>query len=191
MSLFCVCSLIAAVGCKARIPEPEPVKPSAAAPVVPPAAASTPSSTPEPLEPAQPKEGWREVTVENTLPLCVFANASERANAKSVEQVQRQVLGADRPVTFGVFGPPCMNPKCDEQKTLQCSVERSGNNLRLQTRYVGFHNDGATCSDACRQETAGCESPVLEPGEYTLEYGPNQIPLKIPSALNKPCFTRR
>jgi hypothetical protein len=176
-------SLSAAVGCKSKIPEPEHLQPAADKPV----------SQAEPAvvaEPAAPKAGWSEVSVQNTLPLCVFADEREREQIKAVAQVKKQVLRADRPVVFGVFAPGCINPDCEELAALQCSVERSGNMLRLQTSYRGFHKDGTTCRDQCREATAGCASPVLEPGEYTLEYGGTQIPLKIPSALNMPCFRR-
>jgi len=178
-------SLFAAVGCKSKIPEPEPPQPAADKPG--PAVIAEPA---KPAEPATPKAGWSEISVQNTLPLCVFADEREREQIKAVAQVKKQVLRADGPIVFGVFAPGCNNPDCDELAALQCSVERSGNVLRLQTSYRGFHKDGTTCRDQCREATAGCASPVLEPGEYTLEYGGTQIPLKIPSALNMPCFRR-
>lgn len=186
--MLCSLSLSAAVGCKSKIPEPEPQQPAAEKPE--PAAASKPQPNVAVAEPAKPKEGWSEVSVQNTLPLCVFADEREREQIKAVAQVKKQVLRADRPVVFGVFAPGCIQPECEELAVLRCSVERSGNTLRLQTSYRGFHKDGTTCRDQCRDATAGCASPVLEPGEYTLEYGGTQIPLKIPSALNMPCFKR-
>jgi hypothetical protein len=183
-----LCSLVfsAAVGCKSKIPEPEPLQP---------AAKKTEPSTskPEPAAAATaaiPRAGWSEVSVENTLPLCVFADEREREQIEAVAQVKKQVLRPDQPVVFGVFAPRCISPDCEELAALQCSVERSGNMLRLQTSYRGFHKDGTTCRDQCRAARAGCASPVLESGEYTLEYGGTQIPLKIPSALNMPCFKR-
>lgn len=183
-------SLSAAVGCKSKIPEPEPPQRAAEKVVAGLAKAHQPTEPSAPTTPAKPKEGWSEVSVENTLPLCVFADEREREQIKAVAQVKKQVLRADRPVVFGVFAPSCISPDCEELAALQCSVERSGNMLRLQTSYRGFHKDGTTCRDQCRAATAGCASPALEPGEYTLEYGGTQIPLKIPSALNMPCFKR-
>ena len=177
--------LTAALSCKPKIPEPEPAAPASA-----PAVAEKPTQVAVPAAPAAPREGWSEVSVDNTLPLCVFADASARESAKTIAEVKKQLLRGDRPVVFGVYSPKCVDPKCDELSTLQCSVERSGNTLRLQTKYRGFHKDGATCQGDCRHATAGCESPVLEPGEYTLEYGGTTVPLKIPSALNMPCFKR-
>jgi hypothetical protein len=175
----------AALGCKPKIPEPEAVQPAAT-----PAerAEPKPGVSPEAAEKPKPKEGWREVSQQNNLPLCVFGSASEREKVTAPAQVKKQVLRGDLPIVFGVFAPHCINPKCHELSTLQCSVERSGNTLRLQTRYLGFHKDGTTCREDCRDATAGCASPVLEPGEYTLEYGGTEIPLKIPSSINMPCF---
>jgi hypothetical protein len=185
-----LCALVssAAIGCKPKIPEPEPQQPTVSTPAQPPT-----QPTPKPsaaAEAPKAKAGWREVTAQNNLPLCVFGSASERESVKAVAQVKKQLLRPDRPVVFGVFAPHCINPECTELTTLQCSVERSGNTLRLQTRFVGLHKDGSSCRDGCREATAGCESPVLEPGEYTLEYGGTETPLKIPSSLNMPCFKR-
>lgn len=181
--------LVAAVGCKAKIPEPEPVA-SAPAAIEQPELSPAPAPAPEPAAPPVARPGWREVSRENNLPLCVFADERERAQVKALTQVKKQLFRGDRSVVFGVFAPHCIHPDCAELATLQCSVERSGNTLRLQSRYVGLHKEGASCRDGCREATAGCESPVLEPGEYTLEYGGTTIPLKIPSSLNMPCFRR-
>lgn len=185
LPVLCSLALSAALGCKAKIPEPEPPPPAATQP-----AARVEVKPSEVAAPATPKEGWSEVSVQNTLPLCVFADERARESVKTLVEVKKQVLRADQPAVFGVFAPACINPECNELSTLQCSVERSGNTLRLQTRYLGFHKDGTNCRDECRSATAGCESPVLEPGEYTLEYGGTTVPLKIPSSLNMPCFRR-
>jgi hypothetical protein len=191
-------SLTAAVGCTRKIPEPEPV------PVQPAAlSSSTPAEPPSapPPEAAKakgpsedfigyPKEGWSKLKLQDTLPLCVFENPIERENAKLVDQVKQQKLKANQPVTFGAFGPYCINPECDDLPTLQCVVDREGNTLKVRARYIGYHKDGATCSDGCREVTAGCDTPSLEPGKYTVQYGDNTYTLKIPSTLRDPCYKK-
>jgi hypothetical protein len=179
-------ALSAAVGCKRKIPEPEPAPQPPAAPV----ATADPAPSKQTPQPLAPKEGWREVKQDNDLPLCVFSSASEREKYKTVAEVKRQILQADRPLVFGVFAPRCINAACEELGSLQCSVERSGNVLRLKTHYDGLHKDGASCRDGCREATAGCESPVMEPGAYTVEYGGTEIALKLPSSQSMPCFKR-
>jgi hypothetical protein len=189
-------SLTAALSCTRKIPEPEPVP-------APPAALSTsapaePAAAPAP-EPKRgpsedfigyPKEGWSKLKLQDTLPLCVFENALERDNAKFVTQAKTQKLKANQPVTFGAYGPYCINPQCDDLPTLQCVVDREGNTLKVTARYIGYHKDGSTCSDECREVMAGCDTPSLEPGKYTVQYGDQTYALKIPSTLKDPCYKK-
>ena len=74
--------------------------------------------------------------------------------------------------------------------SLQCVVKRDGNKLNVIARYIGYHKDGATCTENCAEVTAGCETPVLEAGKYTVQYGEEQYTLKIPSKLSSPCFKK-
>jgi hypothetical protein len=186
--VLCSLCVTAAVGCKRKIPEPAaPVAVEApAAPAVP-AAPVAPAAAPDP---AKLQEGWVVDTMQNKLALCAFSDEGERVKAKAVEQVPKQVFRAEKSIVFGTFAPRCLNPSCDELSSLQCSVERSGNTLRLQTRYTGLHKDGAVCRDGCREATARCESPVLEAGDYKIEYSGAEISLKIPTAMNNPCFKK-
>lgn len=190
-------SLIAAVSCTRKIPEPEPVPAQPAALSSPAAAEPSPSPPPEPAKrgPSEdfigyPKEGWSKLKLEDTLPLCVFENALEREQAKFLSQVKQQKLKANQPVTFGAFGPYCINPQCDDLPTLQCLVDREGDMLKVRARYVGYHKDGASCSDGCREVVAGCDTPSLEAGKYTVQYGEQTYALKIPSTLKDPCYKK-
>lgn len=188
-------TLTAALSCTRKIPEPEPVPAPAAA------LSSSKPSEPEPSpEPAKrgpsedfvgyPKEGWTKLKLQDTLPLCVFENQLEREQAKFLDQVKPQKLKANQPVTFGAFGPYCINPECDDLPTLQCVVDREGDTLKVRARYIGYHKDGTSCSEDCREVIAGCDTPSLEPGKYTVQYGDNTYTLKIPSTLKEPCFKR-
>lgn len=192
-------TLSAAVSCTRKIPEPEPV------PAPPAALTQTPrekepepapaAEAPKPKGPSEdfvgyPKEGWTKLKLNDTLPLCVFQNALEREKAKFVEQVTKQELKANESVTFGAFGPYCINPECDDLPSLQCVVDREGNTLKVRARYIGYHKDGSKCSDGCREVMAGCDTPKLEPGKYTIQYGDNTYSLQIPSKLRSPCFKK-
>jgi hypothetical protein len=188
-------TLTAALSCTRKIPEPEPV------PAQPALSSSTPRERerePEP-EPRRgpsedfigyPKEGWTKLKLQDTVPLCVFENAVAREQAKFLDQVKPQKLKANQPVTFGAFGPYCINPECDDLPTLQCVVDREGSTLKVQARYIGYHKDGSKCSDGCREVLAGCDTPSLEPGKYTVEYGDQKYTLKIPSTLKDPCYKK-
>jgi hypothetical protein len=193
-------TLSAAVGCTRKIPEPEaePAQPAALEQAAKPA---EPAPTPAPEAPppkgpssdfiGYPKEGWSKLKLQDTLPLCVFENALERDKAKFVDQAKKQQLKANQPVVFGAFGPYCINPECDDLPTLQCLVDREGSTLKVQARYIGYHKDGASCSDDCKEVIAGCATPSLEPGKYTIQYGDNSYTLKIPSTLRSPCFKKQ
>jgi hypothetical protein len=135
-----------------------------------------------------PKEGWSKVKLQDTLPLCVFGDVLEREKAKFPDQVKKQELKAGHTVVFGAYGPYCINPACDDMPTLQCAVERQGNTLTVLARYVGYHKDGATCTDGCTEVTAGCWTEKLEAGKYTVQYGDNTFSLQVPSVVRKPCF---
>lgn len=135
-----------------------------------------------------PKPGWSKLKLQDTLPLCVFADATAREQAPFLEQVKKQQLKANQSVVFGAFGPYCINEACDDLPSLQCVVDREGKTLKVRARYIGYHKDGTTCSDDCRQVTAGCETPKLEPGRYKVQYGDETYTLKIPSVMRSPCL---
>jgi len=136
-------------------PQP-PASPPTASP--PPAAAPTPP-TDAPSEHAEgyPRAGWSKVSVADALPLCVFANATEHAQAKLKSDVKPTKLKANSAVTFGAFGPfPCIHESCDQLPSLQCYVDQEDKTLIVHTKYSGYHKDGATCSEDCRTITAAC-----------------------------------
>jgi hypothetical protein len=193
--------LSASVGCNRKIPEPQTV-PAEPAPLTQNAAEqkpaepeAAPTPPPEKKGPSEdfigyPKEGWTKLKLNEETPLCVFANELERFNAKFVEQAKKQDLKAGKSVTFGTYGPYCINKECDDLPSLQCLVSRDGNTLNVRARYIGYHKDGASCSENCAEVTAGCETPVLEAGKYTVQYGDKQYTLKIPSKLSSACFKK-
>jgi hypothetical protein len=196
-NLMLMFALTAAVGCTRKIPEPEPVpaQPAALSASTPGEPAPAPAPEPEKKGPSEdfvgyPKEGWTKLKLNDTLPLCVFENALAREQAKFVDQVKPQKLKANQSVVFGAFGPYCINPQCDDLPTLQCMVDRKGSTLEVRARYIGYHKDGATCSDDCREVMAGCETPSLEPGKYTVQYGDKSYALKIPSTLRDACYKK-
>jgi len=193
---------LGAVGCN-KIPEPEPK--AATQPLTQPAPAPTaPEPTPEPAPapaPAAetkskgssdfigyPKEGWTKVKLHDTLPLCVFSDMLEREKAQFLDQAKKQTLKSDETVVFGAFGPGCVSEDCDDLPTLQCMVDREGDTLIVRANYIGYHKDGTHCTDNCRPVTAGCETPKLEQGTYSVRYGDSLYTLKIPSVMKSPCL---
>jgi hypothetical protein len=160
---------------------PSPPPPAAPAPPPPPAAAP---AAPSPYD----RPGWTKIELEDNVPICVFANDEERVLARFIEQVRKQSLPAEHAVTFGAYAPTCMNPTCDDYESLQCWVERAGDKLTVHTRYSDLHKDGTKCTTDCRIVTAGCDSPALQAGTYTVQHGDRTFKLKIPGTLKQPCL---
>lgn len=91
-------------------------------------------------------------------------------------------------MTFGTFPPGCVNPACDDMASMQCWVDREGSTLQVHSKYYGYHKEGSSCSEGCLEIVAGCDTPELEAGTYTVQYSKHSYELQIPSSLNKPCY---
>ncbi|MFM2415568.1 MAG: hypothetical protein RL385_291, partial [Pseudomonadota bacterium] len=48
--------------------------------------------------------------------------------------------------------------------------------------------DDSHCTENCREVIAGCETPPLEAGSYTVKYAAKTYPLSIPSTPKTPCL---
>lgn len=135
-----------------------------------------------------PKPGWSKLVLEDEVPVCIFSSHDTRAQAPFADQAkQPQKLRAGSSLVFGAFGAGCLNEACDDLPTLQCGVTRTGQQLTVHARYNGYHRDGMTCSEGCREVTAGCETPQLEAGRYQVQYGDRRFALRIPSTLPSAC----
>jgi hypothetical protein len=155
----------------------------------PPPTAATPGAEAATTQaPTHPKPGWSELSLRDTLPICVFANSWAREKTLFIRDVKKQTLRANSTVVFGVFGPWCLNDQCDELPMLQCSVERVGSDLIVHTRYFSFHKDGSSCTEGCLEVDSSCETPELTPGKYTVRHGDKTYELQIPSVLRRPCL---
>lgn len=120
---------------------------------------------------------------------CVFANKLERETSMLIDKVKKQTLQADMPVTFGAFGPWCLNKECDALPNLQCWVEvEADNTLVLSTRFSSFHKEGSTCTKGCLPIDASCDTPALAKGTYTIKHGDKTYKLQIPSTVKQPCL---
>jgi hypothetical protein len=138
-------------------------------------------------EPKRP--GWSDVVFVDSVPVCIFAGHIERDKAKFLRDVTRQKLKPKARVVFGAFGPwECINEACDGAPSLQCSVDVEGQDLVVHTKYWATHKDDSHCTENCREVIAGCETPPLEAGSYTVKYAGKTYPLRIPSTPKTPCL---
>jgi hypothetical protein len=169
-------------------PPPPPPQPPAAQPTGPVPTTDKPVDKPSPDNIGFPKAGWSKFKQTDDVPLCAFVGPVQREAAKLVEQVKPAKLAAKRKVTFGTFAPGCVNSECEDLPSMQCWVDTEAHTLVVHSSYYGYRKDGAKCSEDCKPVTAGCDTPELDAGEYTVQYGERKFKLKIPSTLNKPCF---
>lgn len=202
LTAFALLGALAACGGGSK-PEPEPVAPAKPAPLAaqkpaettPPPPEAPPPEAPPPDKPSEdmvgfPKPGWSKVSVDDTLPLCVFSSYVAREEAEFLKDVTKQKLHAGAAVTFGAFGAGCVNETCDGLPSLQCRVDMADKTLTVHAHYFGYKKDGSTCTENCRRVTAGCATPELAAGKYKVVYGQKTFDLKIPSVLRDPCFVR-
>jgi hypothetical protein len=191
-----VCGVWLASACN-RIPEPVPAEQQKAA-LQEPAPLAQPEPTPAPAPPAEPETikrrgpepGFSQLSLKDTLPICVFPNMTERVKAPFLKDVKPQKLAANSKVTFGVFGPGCLNEACDDRPTLQCWTEQKGaDTIVVMTRFSSFHKDGAECTENCLDLDTACDSQIeLKPGKYTVQHGDKTYKLQVPSTVRDPCF---
>lgn len=171
-------------------------KSAEAAPQPAPLTQAQPEPAPAPKEPVipermakYPKPGWSKHVVDDQGPLCVFSGFADQELTKFPAEAKKQTLKANASVVMGSFAGWCVSEKCDDLPSLQCSVRREGDTLVVHTHYWGYRKDGSSCTnEICRPVSAGCETPPLEAGKYTIQHGDKSYPLKIPSVLRDPCF---
>ena len=134
--------------------------------------------------------GFSQLSLKDTLPICVFPNMTERVKAPFLKDVKPQKLAANSKVTFGVFGPGCLNEACDDRPTLQCWTEQEGpSTIVVKTRFSSFHKDGAECTENCLDLDTACDSQTeLKPGKYTVRHGDKTYKLQVPGVVKDPCF---
>jgi len=137
-----------------------------------------------------PDPGWSPLSLQDELPICLFSSLEARAQAPYLKDVKPQKLRADSPITFGVYGPGCLNEACDDRPTLQCWVELPGSNtIIVHSRFSSFHKDGAQCTEDCMDLDTACWSlDPLKAGTYTVQHGTKRYKVKLPSKVSDPCF---
>jgi hypothetical protein len=164
-----------------------------AKPIEPP---STPATAPTPEAPAAepepskfPRPGFSVFSIHDKVPICAFASEADRTLAPvSYKEAKKQTLRAGYSVTIGAYPSWCVNEACDARPSIQCWIEMQGKTIVVNTRWYGDHKDGSTCTENCRPVSAGCETPPLAAGTYTIQQGGESWKLRIPSVLRKPCF---
>ncbi len=84
----------------------------------------------------------------------------------------------DVAVDFGL----CLSSSCEEVVEASCTTTLEGNTLTVEASATVRSKTGrnVACTLDCVSVTAGCETPPLAPGSYTLVYGEESVELIVP-----------
>jgi hypothetical protein len=83
----------------------------------------------------------------------------------------------DVSVDFGL----CTSSSCDQVEHASCTATLEGTTLTIEATARIRSKDGQ-CTLDCGSVTAGCQTPPLPAGVYTLVYGEDSVELTVPVA---------
>ena len=185
--LLTACSLFAG-GCGKRVAEPEG-RQTRSSPAPSAASAGSAAASAAPAGPAGDAPPVDKVRIDDDVPLCVFSDYDERERAMLIENVHKVKVRAGSTVVMGAFAPGCINEACYAIPTLQCWIDSATpDGFVVHSHFSADHKRGTVCTKDCRRVTAGCETPVLKAGTYTVKYGKRTFSLRVPSVMKDPCF---
>ena len=142
--------------------------------------------------PRAPAAGFRHISIQDAVPMCVFSSYKAFDSVASAAEVAAQQLAADEPLFFGFFPGWCVSERCDDAPSLQCAVDQEGDVLKVTARYWGDRIADPTCKPGpCRKIASACSVSSIAAGSYTIVYGNRTFELTIPSAPDDPCFGTR
>jgi hypothetical protein len=88
---------------------------------------------------------------------------------------------ADGALQVVVQFPVCLSSTCDRPVSENCSVERSGNELRVSSRLVWEASLAEDCTADCLVRVASCVLPEVEAGSYTVSHGAESAIVSLPT----------
>jgi hypothetical protein len=83
-------------------------------------------------------------------------------------------------VVVRVAFPTCLSSSCDTLQDASCTLEVSGDELRVSSQGV-VESKGKVCTLDCRAATVECAIATLEPGDYTVIHGAQRETVSIPN----------
>jgi hypothetical protein len=97
-----------------------------------------------------------------------------------------QSFAADAPLTVRVLVDECPLG-CNEDFDARCTVERTGNTLRVTSQGSWTQSDpDLACAAVCAPVIATCETGPLEAGTYTVELGDEEMTVEVPGDVPEP-----
>ena len=76
----------------------------------------------------------------------------------------------------------CLSSSCDRLVSIRCSIERSNDELLVNSLVVVDSDTGGECTDDCGFARTSCGLADVEPGEYVIHHGQQSATVEVPSA---------
>lgn len=94
-------------------------------------------------------------------------------------------VAAGVPLYIHIPAPFCASGSCqpiDEVVRPECSVQRTGTTLQVQSHFVHESAPDGFCTGDCLIHYAHCQSEPLPAGSYTIVHGTRQLTITLPTA---------
>lgn len=85
-------------------------------------------------------------------------------------------------VTVVVAAPDCLSSSCSRDLDGSCTVSVEGKTILLtaEISWENKHGPLARCTEDCGTPSIDCDLGALAGGDYTVEYGEDEVPLAVP-----------
>ena len=83
--------------------------------------------------------------------------------------------------------PTCLSGGCSKDIKAKCAVTVASPGVLTVQSSGSYREEGNTCPPVCHVLIARCETPTLEPGNYRVRHGNEELMIQIPSTVIPPC----
>jgi len=156
-------------------------------------AADSVSKQVSPSEDPGQRVGVHEVRSTGLLQLSI---APPKAGLSVAAQTAEALMAGDKPAVDAIVQAgqalyvhveTCCVDSCDRNARATCTVERTGNELRVSSllQYESPDKTSLACPDVSDHPWAICQIPTLDAGAYTLHFAGQSLSFRVPGTLNK------
>jgi hypothetical protein len=130
--------------------------------------------------------GEQQRQVDNQGKLCAFPAGTPDMHPELIDPAPRE-YPADRDIAIAVTFPLCLSSSCSSEAMASCTVQQTGNTLRVTATGSFVEKTAGACTTDCGRLTARCATTALAGGTYTIDYAGNTVDLVLPSTVSPPC----
>jgi hypothetical protein len=124
--------------------------------------------------------------VENQGKLCAFPPGTAPMHPELIDPAPLE-YPANQDIAVAVTFPLCMSSSCTSERMASCTVQQTGNTLRVTASGSFLEKTEGACTTDCGRLTAKCTIPALPAGTYTIDYAGRTTDLVLPSSVSPPC----